>query len=161
MSFLTSIKQFILRLVKLTGTQTAILIMIVMENMLSKGSFLIVFYIIFYYDAAKTLWSNIPLMVLLGAMVGFWFAASEILRLQLEKTKKDVKGTTGWLLRGLYANRYIILFGLVYYYFTIRFSSGQVFLYAAIILACRFVAKYIQSWMLRLQDLDWSVIDGE
>ena len=159
MTLYTKIKNFIINLTKLTSKQVAIVTLVLLAKLLEKTSYFAVFYMLFYYDKDKSFLANIPTLVMLGVTIAFWFAALDILKTAIYKNI-DAKSHMAWIARALYSNRILILFAGVYYYYSINFTPGQVYIYTTIVLTCRIISKYVTSWELKLQKLDWRVKDG-
>lgn len=159
--YLTKVKDFFIKIAKLTGIQLSLLVLIYLEKVLTWGSFFIAFHFIFLYDTTKSFLDNVPLILMMAGVIAFWFTFVDILKLQAKKTEEDAKSVSGWMIRGLQANKYILLLAGIYYFFTFKFQPRDVYIYFSVVLASRFLAKYIVSWVLRIQKLDWSALDGK
>lgn len=153
-------KNFIINFAKLSTKQSIVVSLILLIRLLSIGSFFIVFYFMFYYDRDKTLLQNLPLLILLGVLITVYFTIVDVIKLQIE-ANKDPKSMMTIIVRFLFRNRYLLLFLGVYYYYTISFTSKEIYAYTAIVLLCRLLAVYTESWSLRLQNLDWRIKDGK
>jgi hypothetical protein len=159
MNFIKKIRNFAINVVKLGTKEITILWLMLLKNVLLKGSFFIAFYFMFYYDRSKNVLNNIPGMILIGLFVAVWFVILDILKTSMLRYTKASE-FQAWIVRGLYQTRYVLLVLGMFYYYSITFTNQQVYLYLAIILSCLFVGKYVEAWTLRLQKLEWSDIDG-
>ena len=152
------VKNVFVAFVRMSFTQSSIILLNAINGMLKKGVYFIAFYWVFLYDPLASFKTNISMTLLIGIAVGIWALIINTLKDQMMMYVTPLKGS---IFRGLYDIRYIILIAGMFFWFNLKYSQSDFFWYVGIVGISVFLSRVIEGTKIKLLDKDWFKYENE
>ena len=151
------LKGIVVAFLKMSLKQSEIVLMNLLYAIFAKGMFFFAFYIIFLFDSNATDTKNISGLVLSGVAVVFWVLISNTLR---DYKMQYITPYKGALVRGMFDVRYLLLVGIIFYYFNLVYSPKEFYIYILVMIVSLVIARLCEARKISILRKDWLVYES-
>jgi hypothetical protein len=115
------------------------------------------FYLIFAFDPHASTNKNISGILIMGVALVFW---SMIVNTLKDYKMQNITPYRGGLTRGLFDIRYLLILGVVFYYFNLVYSPKEFYIYLVTISVSLVIARLCEARKISILGKDWLIYEA-
>jgi|LGVF01.2.fsa_nt_gb hypothetical protein len=151
------IKGSIVAFGRMSLKQSEVVFMNLLHAVFSKGMYFFAFYFVFLFDPHASTNSNMSGVILAGIAIVGWVLLANTLK---DYKMENITPYKGALTRGLFDVRYIVLIGIMFYYFNLTYSPKEFYIYLVVIVGSLILARLCEARKLSILGKDWLVYES-